>query len=159
MSWRRFFRRRGWDKERARELETYLEIETDENIARGMSPDEARYAAHRKLGNTTLIREEIYRMNCLGWVEIFWQDVRYSLRQIKANPGFTLAVVITLALGIGANSAVFSVLNGLFHRTLPVPYPEQLVTFSDDSHSWPDTWLTVTRRSHSRVSWQTSACS
>ena len=63
MRWRRFFRRNLWDEERARELEAYLEIETDENIARGMSPEEARYAAQRKLGSATLIREEIYRMN------------------------------------------------------------------------------------------------
>ena len=60
MSWTRFFHRRRWDEERARELEAYLEAETAENIARGMSAEEARYAAHRKLGNTTLIREEIY---------------------------------------------------------------------------------------------------
>ena len=76
MSWTRFFRRRYWDEERARELEAYLEAETDENIARGMSPEEARYAAHRKLGNTTLIREEIYHMNSLGWLETLWQDLR-----------------------------------------------------------------------------------
>ena len=73
MSWTRFFRRRYWDQERARELEAYLEAETDENIARGMSPEEARYAAHRKLGNTTLIREEIYTMNSFGWIETLWQ--------------------------------------------------------------------------------------
>jgi putative ABC transport system permease protein len=115
MSWIRFFHRCRWDKERARELETYLEIETEENVARGMSPEEARYAARRKLGNPMLIREEIYNMNSLGWLEIFWQDLRYSLRQLKANPGFTLVVVVTLALGIGANSAVFSDAE----RTLP----------------------------------------
>jgi hypothetical protein len=63
MSWIRFFRRSRWDAERARELQAYLEIEIDENIARGMVPDEARYAAHRKLGNATLVREEIYQMN------------------------------------------------------------------------------------------------
>jgi predicted permease len=136
MSWTRFFRRRYWDDERARELEAYLAIETDENIARGMSPEEARYAAQRKLGNPTLIREEIYHMNSLGLLETLWQDVRYGLRQLKRNPGFTLVVVITLALGIGANSAVFSVLNGLFLRTLPVPEPERVVTFSDMSYSW-----------------------
>jgi putative ABC transport system permease protein len=77
-------------------------------------------------------------MNSLGWLETFWQDVRYGLRQLNRNPGFSAVVVITLALGIGANSAVFSVLNGLFLRVLPVPHPERVVTFSDDSHSWPD---------------------
>jgi predicted permease len=138
MSLTRFFRRKHWDEERARELDAYLDAETDENIARGMSPEEARYAAHRKLGNTTLIREEIYHMNSLGWLETLWQDIRYSLRQLKRNPGFTAVVVSTLALGIGANSAVFSVLNGLFLRTLPVPDPERVVAFTNSSFSWPD---------------------
>jgi len=87
MSWIRFFRRRRWDEERARELNAYLEIETDENIARGMSPEEARYAAHRKLGNTTLIREEIYHMNSLGWLETIWQDLRYGVRTLAKSPG------------------------------------------------------------------------
>jgi predicted permease len=138
MSWTRFFRRRFWDEERARELEAYLETETDENIARGMSPEEARYAARRKLGNTTLIREEIYHMNSLGWLETLWQDVRYGLRQLKRNPGFTVVVVITLALGIGANSAVFSILNGLFFRALPVPEPERVVVFAGGSLPYQD---------------------
>lgn len=65
MRWSRFFRRKHWEQERARELEAYLEIETDENLARGMSPEEARQAARRKLGNSTLIREEIYQMNSI----------------------------------------------------------------------------------------------
>ena len=83
MSWTRFFLRRYWDEERARELEAYLQAETDENIARGMSQEEARYAAHRKLGNPTLIREEIYHMNSLGWLETLWQDLRFAARMLE----------------------------------------------------------------------------
>jgi predicted permease len=135
---RRFLRRRYWDEERARELEAYLETETDENISRGMSPEEARYAAHRKLGNLTLIREEIYHMNSLGWLEMVLHDVRYGLRQFRRNPGFTTVVVITLALGIGANSAVLSIFNGLFLRALPVPEPERVVAFASGSFPYPD---------------------
>ena len=127
MSWTRFFRRRYWDQERARELEAYLEAETDENIARGMSPEEARYAAHRKLGNATLIREEIYHMNSLGWLETLWQDLRYGLRMLRKNPAFTAAAVVTLALGIGGATAIFNATDQTLLSPLPLPEPQQLV--------------------------------
>ena len=117
---RRFFRRRYWDEERARELEAYLEIETDENVARGMSPEEARYAAKRKLGNLTLIREEIYHMNSLGWLETCWQDIRFALRMFAKSPGTTLIAVISLAIAIGPNCALFSVVDRLILKPSPV---------------------------------------
>jgi hypothetical protein len=75
MSWSKYFRRRQWDDERARELDAHLELETGENLARGMTPADARNAALRKLGNRTRIREEIYTMNSLGFLEILWQDL------------------------------------------------------------------------------------
>ena len=124
---RRFFHRRHWDKERTRELEAYLEIETDENIARGMSPEEARYAARRKLGNLTLIREEIYHMNSLGWLETLWQDLRYAVRQLRRSPGLTAVIVLSLTLGIGANTAVFTLTDAVMFKLLPVKNPQQLI--------------------------------
>ena len=146
MSFRRFFRRRHWDAERARELEAYLAEEIDDNLARGMTPDAARAAAHRKLGNTTRIREEIYIMNSLGFLETLWQDLRYGLRLLRRNPGFTTVAVLTLALGIGANTAMFQLVDAVRLRTLPVVDPEQLVEIKVETHGTGATGRFVSER-------------
>jgi putative ABC transport system permease protein len=126
MSLSRFFRRRQWDEERARELDAYLEITMEENIARGMSPEQARDAARKKLGNRTQIREEIYRMNTFAFVESIFHDLRYGARLLRLNPGFALVAIASLALGIGANTAMFQLIDSVRLRTLPVKDPQQL---------------------------------
>jgi len=130
MGWSRFLRRGHWDAERAREIQSYIEIETDENIARGMSSKEARSAARRKFGNVTFIREEIYRMNTIGFVEILWRDLRHACRSLRRNRGFAITVILTLALGIGANTTVFSVVDAAMFRPLPYRDPSRLVSFA-----------------------------
>jgi hypothetical protein len=132
MSWTRFFHRHHWDEERARELEAHLQIETDENIARGMSLEDARFAAVRKLGNVTLIREEIYRMNSLGWLETLWQDLRDGLRHLRRSPGFTVVAMLTLALGLAAVNTIFAVVETVLLRPLDFPHSERIVTVSEN---------------------------
>src|SRR5580704_7545465 len=155
MSLSRFFRRKRWDAERAAEVQAYLEIETAYNIARGMTAQAARGAARRKLGNLTLIREDIYHMNSIGFVETLWRDLRYALRLLRKNPGFTLAALASLALGIGANTAIFSVVHAVLLKSLPYPDPDRLMILNEysarngsESVSWMD-YLDWRQQNHS----------
>jgi predicted permease len=123
----RWLTRARWDRERARELESYLEIETADNVARGLSPADARDAARRKLGNLTRIREEIHDMNTIGWFDRLGQDLRLAVRLLRTNAGFTVVAIASLALGIGANSAIFQLLDAVRLRSLPVQRPHEIV--------------------------------
>lgn len=126
MRWPPFLRRRYWDDIRAGEIDSYLALETADNIARGMKPDDAAAAARRRLGNVTSIREEIYSMNTLSWLESIGQDLRYGARLLTTNPGFAVIGILSLALGIGANTAIFQLMNAVRLRSLPVLKPQQL---------------------------------
>jgi len=133
MSWHRelakfgaLFRRRKPVDDLAEEIRLHLEMEEQENLESGMPPEEAHYAALRRFGNVALAQERSREM--WGWdsIETLWQDIRYGLRQLRKNPGFTAVAVITLALGIGANTAIFSLANAVFFRSFPFPHADRL---------------------------------
>ena len=109
------------------ELRLHVEMETEQNLARGMSPAEARRAAHMSFGNFDSIRDTAYTVRGGGLMETFLQDVRYGVRVLARNKGFTAVAVLTLALGIGANTAIFSVVNDLLLRPLPYSDAERVV--------------------------------
>ena len=130
MSWRRYLQRDSSVRDRSEELTSYLEIETDQNMERGMEPRQARRAAQKKLGNRTRILEEIYWMNTLTFIDSVARDLRYAMRGLVRNPGFAAVAVLTLGLGIGANTAVFSVVNRVLIQPLPYPDSDRLVALT-----------------------------
>ncbi|HWC95273.1 MAG TPA: ABC transporter permease [Candidatus Sulfopaludibacter sp.] len=131
MSWLHFLRRRHLDREVTRDLEFYIEAETDDNLARGMTPAEARAAAIRKLGNPAFIREEVYHMNTVTFFESVWQDLRQALRGLRHSPAFTATAVVSLALGIGGNTAVFTVVRGVLLKPLAYSEAGRLVKIAE----------------------------
>jgi predicted permease len=120
-------RRRRMLKDLDQDIQDHIAIETQENIERGMSPGEARTLALRKFGNVTRVKEETREVWSFIWLEQFWADVCFGIRALWRHPGFAIVAVLTLALGIGANTAIFSVVEGVILAPLPYPHPDRLV--------------------------------
>src|ERR1700742_3015391 len=124
MSWWRFFagRRRELDEE----IEAHLQMAVRERLERGETPTDARAAAAKEFGNVPLVKDVTRETWGWQWLERVVQDLKYALRRLLKSPGFTLAAIATLALGIGANTAIFELLNAVLLQSLPVENPQEL---------------------------------
>jgi putative ABC transport system permease protein len=135
------------------ELRVHVEMETETNIGRGTPPDEARVAALKSVGDLGRHTELGYDIRGGGWLEMLWQDLRYGARMLTKSPGFTLVAVLTLALGIGANTAIFTVVNAVILRQLPFPNADRLVRLRESN---PERGWSTFSVSHSNfLDWRT----
>jgi putative ABC transport system permease protein len=127
MSFRRFMHRTRKDEDLAEEIESHLAHEQDANGARGLSDEEARRQARLRFGNPRTTRESVWRYRSVPWVENGWRDLRFSFRSLAKTPGFTLIAILVIAVGIGVNTAVFSVINTVLLKPLAYPDPQSLM--------------------------------
>jgi len=120
-----------FDRDLEQEMQSHLEMQVEENLHNGMAAEEARYSAERQFGNVTLLRETSRQLWAWASLEQWAQDVRYAIRQLTAAKGFTVTATLTLALGIGANTGIFTLVHALMLKSLPVADPERIIRIGD----------------------------
>lgn len=132
---RNLFHRADINRDIDAELQSHIDLRTDENIARGMSPEEGRREAVLRFGNPASTRERVTAVDAALGLDLLWNEVHYAVRQLLKSPGFTITSVLTLAIGIGLNTSIFSSMDGVVVRPLAVPAMDRVVTIAERDRS------------------------